>query len=240
MRGAVQSLDEARAMRLTTPVEVSLWTTQTALMARAESDESSLGSRAGIGPVAPVAGNEIHDQSETLRHLLPQRREVAASRTSVTVAGRQGVDQRGLPGAGTRRREHNDRSVGLKDRLQRSEDGGGQARKTLHRGDRWLVATSRAERARARLSAREFAGSVGPARQQVPVFRSILRTSCCITASKRRWRCGCNRCARAAEPYRADCRAKINDDAHQNIARMMAANIAVYVTLVTQSRLKPS
>ena len=53
--------------RLVTPVEVSLWTTHTALMACALSAASRASTAAGIGAAAPVAGDELDLEAEAAR-----------------------------------------------------------------------------------------------------------------------------------------------------------------------------
>jgi len=58
----------------------------------------------GIGAVAPVTGHPLDVEAEALRHVAPERREVAGLERQHPVAGRERVDQRGLPGAGARRR----------------------------------------------------------------------------------------------------------------------------------------
>ena len=60
-------------------------------------------------------------QAELLRHLLPQRGELAGLHHQHAVAGRQRVDQRGFPGAGAGRGVDDDRIGGLEDGLDAVE-----------------------------------------------------------------------------------------------------------------------
>ena len=73
----------------------------TALIARARSSAASP-RRVGVGAVAPVAGHELDLQAEPLGQLVPQRGEMAGLEHQHPVAGRERVDERGLPGAGAR------------------------------------------------------------------------------------------------------------------------------------------
>ena len=92
-------------MRLVTPVDVSLWTTQHRLdRVRAVGGERRLDQR-GDRRRAPVAGNEVDDEAEPLGHLAPQRREVAGLEHQHAIAGRQRVDERRFPRAGAGRRD---------------------------------------------------------------------------------------------------------------------------------------
>ena len=72
----------------------------------------------GIDAVTPVAGDEVDDQAEPLRHLRPERRELAGLEHQHGIAGRQRVDERRFPCAGARRWIHDDRAGGLKHSLQ--------------------------------------------------------------------------------------------------------------------------
>ncbi len=109
-------------MRLVTPVDVSLWTTSTALIrVRAILGQLGLDDRR-IDAAAPVAGHEVDHQAELLGHRPPQRREMARLEHQHAIARRQRVDERGFPGAGARRRVDHDRPRGLEDRLQALQD----------------------------------------------------------------------------------------------------------------------
>ena len=89
-------------MRVVTPVDVSLWTTSTALIACARSSASFASTTRRIDAAAPVAGHEVDDEAELLRHRAPERREVAGLEHQHAVARRQRVDERGFPRAGAR------------------------------------------------------------------------------------------------------------------------------------------
>ena len=60
--------------------------------------------RGRVGPVAPIAGQELNLQTQPLGYLTPQRSEVAGLAHHHPVAGRQRVDQRRFPRAGAGRR----------------------------------------------------------------------------------------------------------------------------------------
>src|ERR1700733_3058013 len=99
--------------RLVTPVEVSLCTTMTALMAwplsaaRLASIGAHLGlDRGRIGSGTPVARHEIDIDAPARRHLLPQRGEMTGLDHQHLVAGRQRVDDRCFSGTGAGRRKH--------------------------------------------------------------------------------------------------------------------------------------
>ena len=51
---------------------------------------------------SPVAGHEIDDEPEAVGHFSPERREMARLEHEHAIAGRQRVDQRRFPRAGTR------------------------------------------------------------------------------------------------------------------------------------------
>ena len=115
------------------PVEVSLWTTQTALiffspsLRRRASIWSALDAAApvrrfGQQRVAAGGDQDFGRQAEARRHLLPERREVAGLDHQHGVAGTQGVDQRRLPRAGARRRVDDDRMAGLEDLADVGQD----------------------------------------------------------------------------------------------------------------------
>lgn len=81
------------------PVLVSLWTTQTALMAWALSSRR----RASIWrrrAAAPVGLDQVGDDAEAAGHFLPQMGEPAGFGTSARGRRGKGVGQRGFPGAG--------------------------------------------------------------------------------------------------------------------------------------------
>ena len=105
-------------MRLVTPVEVSLWTTQTALIACARSSRELSLDCARIDAVPPVAGNQVDDQAQACGNLLPERREMAGLGHEHLIAGRQGVHQRGLPRAGSGSRIDDDRAARTEHRAQ--------------------------------------------------------------------------------------------------------------------------
>ena len=65
------------AIRLVTPVDVSLCTTSTALIACALSLAESRLDDGRVDAAAPVAGNEVDDQPQPVGDLAPERREVA-------------------------------------------------------------------------------------------------------------------------------------------------------------------
>ena len=69
----------------------------------------------GIGAVAPVAGQEVDLDAPARRHLPPQGGEMAGLDHQYLVAGRERVDDRGLPGARARGRKDEDRSGCLED-----------------------------------------------------------------------------------------------------------------------------
>jgi DNA-binding GntR family transcriptional regulator len=71
----------------------------------------------GIGAVAPVTRHEIDLDAPARRHLPPQRREMAGLNHQHLVARRQRIDDRRLPGAGSRRWKNDHRSGRLKDLL---------------------------------------------------------------------------------------------------------------------------
>ena len=96
--------------RLVTPVDVSLCTTITAAIEG--SDAQDRRDLVGIDAVAPVARHPVDLEPEPLGHRPPQRREVAGLERQHAVAGRQRVDQRGLPRAGPRRRVDDHRAGG--------------------------------------------------------------------------------------------------------------------------------
>lgn len=56
-----------------------------------------------VGAVAPVARNEVDVEFELVGDAVPQHRELTGLAHQYLVAGLQGVDDRGFPGAGPRR-----------------------------------------------------------------------------------------------------------------------------------------
>ena len=100
------------------PVEVSLCTTQTALMRWPVSLRSLASYRLGTStPLRQSVVDEFGLQAHLLGHLLPQRGELAGSAISTAVAGGEGVDESGLPGAGAGGGVDDHRVGGLEDLL---------------------------------------------------------------------------------------------------------------------------
>ena len=77
---------------------------------------------AGIDPVAPIAGYELHIQVESLRHGLPQGGELPGLIHQHLVCGRERIDEARLPGAGARRGEDCNRIRRLEDRPASLQD----------------------------------------------------------------------------------------------------------------------
>ena len=102
---AASSAPRTAPMRLVTPVDVSLCTTATALIARARSSASRASMRAGSAPVRQSPSRTSTSRAEPARHLRPQRREVPGLAYQHRVSGRERVHERRLPRAGARRRE---------------------------------------------------------------------------------------------------------------------------------------
>ena len=100
-------------MRLVTPVEVSLWTTQTALIRCSRSAASFSASSAGSTPWRQSPGTNSDVEPEPCRHLPPQRREMTGLDHQHPVARRQCVDERGLPRPGARGGIDHHRALGL-------------------------------------------------------------------------------------------------------------------------------
>ena len=120
------------AMSEVTPVDVSLCTTHTALMRCAASARRRCSIRSACTPRRQLFGRPVSAsmpgsamnsgcEPEALRHLLPQRREVAGLVHQHRVAGAQRVDQRRLPRAGARRGIDDDRMARLEDLLDAGE-----------------------------------------------------------------------------------------------------------------------
>ena len=121
------------AMSESAPVEVSLWTTQTALIFFSPSLRRRASICSGWTPrrqcgasgqqrVAAGRDQDLGRQAEARRHLLPERREVAGLDHQHGVAGAQRVDQRRLPRAGARRRVDDDRMARLEDLADVGQD----------------------------------------------------------------------------------------------------------------------
>ncbi len=77
--------------------------------------------RRRIGAHAPVGLDELGLEAELLRHVLPQRGELAGLHHQHAVAGRERVDQRRFPGAGARRGIGDYRIGGLENGLDAVE-----------------------------------------------------------------------------------------------------------------------
>jgi hypothetical protein len=73
--------------------------------------------RLRIDALAPIGRDEFRLEAQALRHLLPQRGELAGLDHQHTIAGRERVHQRALPGAGAGGGVDHDRIGGLEDRL---------------------------------------------------------------------------------------------------------------------------
>ena len=108
-------------MRLVTPVEVSLWTTQTALIGGRGPRRAAPRPRR-VDAVAPVAGHELDLQAELVGHRPPQRGELPRLEHQDAVARRKRVDQRRFPGARARGGVDDDRPLGPEDALHPVED----------------------------------------------------------------------------------------------------------------------
>ena len=83
---------------------------------------------AGVNAVTPVAGYEIHLETQPHRHVPPQRGEVAGLEHQDLVARRQGIHQRGFPRPGSRRRINHDRARRLEHPLKPFDRLAGDAR----------------------------------------------------------------------------------------------------------------
>ena len=75
-----------------------------------------------IGATAPIARNEVDVELELLRDAAPQHGELAGLGHQHLVAGRQHVDDRGLPGAGAGRGEDDHGLLGAEHPLHRGQD----------------------------------------------------------------------------------------------------------------------
>ena len=82
--------------------------------------------RRRVGAGAPVGRDEFRLEAELLRHVLPQRGELAGLDHQHAVAGRERVDQRRFPGAGAGRGIDDDRIGGLEDGLDAFEHALGE------------------------------------------------------------------------------------------------------------------
>ena len=98
-------------MRLVTPVEVSLWTTITARV----SGSSASAIRSGSAPWRQSPSSHTTSRPSLVGHRPPERREVPGLGRDHLVAGRERVDQRGLPCARAGRGIDDHRAVGAKD-----------------------------------------------------------------------------------------------------------------------------
>ena len=148
------------AMRLTTPVDVSLCTTTTAFSSRARVVFQPLLERFRRRASAPRAWHVLDDEAEPLRDLPPRDvREPAGFENQNAIAGRQRIDERRFGGAGTRRRKNHDRVRACGRRLSAARAPRGQARRTRVRGDRSSPARSLSAHDRERSSALESAGN---------------------------------------------------------------------------------
>ena len=90
----------------------------------------------GIDAVPPVAGNEIHLQPQTERHVFPEGGKMSRLEHQDLIARGQGVDQAGLPGARPRRGKDDDRIFRLEDPPATGKAGLGQR---LNSGPRWSM-----------------------------------------------------------------------------------------------------
>ena len=85
----------------------------------------------GIDAVAPVTWNKINLESETDRHVAPQRRKMTGLEHQHVVAGRQRVDERRLPRARAGRGINDDAAGGLKHALKSFEHFAAQSSEHL-------------------------------------------------------------------------------------------------------------
>ena len=125
------------SMREMAPVEVSLWTTHTALMVWPLSSRRRASMAAASAPLRQSRGDELRLQAELDRHVLPQRGEVAGLVHQHLVAGRERVDERRLPRAGAGRGIDEHRARGLEDGLDAGQHLAGPA--ALNSGPRWSI-----------------------------------------------------------------------------------------------------
>ena len=72
----------------------------------------------GVDATTPIAGNEIHLETQPHRHVPPQRGEVAGLEHQDLVAWRQRIHQRRFPRAGSRRRVNHHRALRLEHSLK--------------------------------------------------------------------------------------------------------------------------
>ena len=143
------------AMRLVTPVEVSLWTTITARV----SASSASAIRSGSAPWRQSPSSQVDVEPELLGHRAPQRREVPGLGRDHLVAGRERVDDRRLPraGAGGRIDDHRAARCGRPRACRRAPRA--RASRSPGRGGRSSARRSPAAPGRARSWGRESAGS---------------------------------------------------------------------------------
>src|SRR5471032_316334 len=113
------------AMSDVTPVEVSLCTTQTALIVCCVSSRKRASIMSACTPPPSLdAGQpqEFRLQPEVFGHLFPERREVASLEHQHGVAGAERVAERRFPCARARGRIDHDRLRGLEDGLDAVQD----------------------------------------------------------------------------------------------------------------------
>ena len=144
-----------------TPVDVSLCTTHTALIACPVSARKLRLDLGRVGAVPPVAGKEVDGQRQPLGELVPQRGEVAGLGHQHAIARRQRVDERRFPRAGARRRVDDDVAARSGTRASCRRAPSCRAPRTRGRDGRSSGGRSRAARDRARWSGPGSAGSGG-------------------------------------------------------------------------------
>ena len=105
------------AMFETTPVEVSLWTTQTALISCFLSSRRRASMTAGSAALRQSDSMNSGVEAQLLRHGLPQRREVPGLEHQDLVAGGEHIDESRFPRARAGGREQEDMALGLEDGL---------------------------------------------------------------------------------------------------------------------------
>ena len=115
------------SMREVAPVEVSLCTTHTALMAWPLSSFSRASMAAASAPLRQSEAMNSGSQAELGGHGLPQRGEVAGLVHQHLVAGRERVEQRRLPRAGAGGGIDEHRARGLEDGLDAGQHLAGPA-----------------------------------------------------------------------------------------------------------------
>ena len=172
------------AMRLVTPVEVSLWTTHTALDLVGSVGGELLLDQCRIDAVPPIARHKVDFEPEPRRHRPPQGREMAGLEHQHPVARRQRVGQAPPP---TRRC----RKTGRRSRSLRSETPAScrrrlpcRARRIPARDGRSSARRSPAARGRAHWSGRGSAENGGRSAALEHCSSSPMRRS--ATAIRRR------------------------------------------------------